>query len=97
MLTTANGIRQLSHGEYTVSRKKAENLPEMASKLATVVAQHFPIPATAKLVALLCSDHKLTTKATQPKTQLLAVFKAIVSRKLDLTPDELCISIEKLV
>ena len=93
MLTTANGIKQLSEGEYIVSRKKAE----MAIKLATVVAQHFPTPAKAKLAAKLCFDHKLSTKATQPKTQLQAVIKAIVSRKLDLTPDQLCISIEKLV
>ena len=93
MLTTANGIKQLSEGECIVSRKKAE----MATKLATVVAQHFPTPAKAKLVAKLCSDHKLSTKATQPKTQLQAVVKAIVSRKLDLLPDQLCISIEKLV
>ena len=93
MLKEANGIKQLSEGEYIVSPKHAA----MAQKLATAVAKHFATPATAKLLLQLCHTHKLVTKAGQPSSQLKAVFRAIVSRKLDLTPNELCISTDKLV
>ena len=93
MLTQADGIKQLSQGEYNVSRQQAD----MAGKAATAVARHFSIPATAKLVTQLCKDFKLKTQAVQPSTQLKAIFRAIVSRKLDLTPDELHISVETLL
>jgi hypothetical protein len=93
MLKEANDIKQLSEGEYTVSTKHAA----MAQKLATAVAKHFATPATAKLLRQLCDTHKLLTKAGQPSSQLKVIFRAIVSRKLDLTPDQLCISTDKLM